>query len=634
MKKLIISAIVVLGTLSATAQQKGFYLTAGGSLGANNFRYALDNNKSVPQLGFGGSLGLQYFFTKHWGLGTGIGLSFYNSKGDYSNSSQNDPVHYSFGGMHDDDPGPLGNDYKNYNLMLGLNDWTETQKGYFLEVPLMLMYQTKWGASEKVGMYFGIGAKVQIPIISQEYEVKDGSQLSVSAYYPTPDMTLPDPNGPDMSNHGYGTNSKTGFNGDMDLKTGFAATGELGFLFSLSRRVDLTLGAYLDYGFTDIKNGNKTDEGYLINPENRAKTIQPSAYVGDNLQYNGYVNSYAVDKVNLFGVGGKVGLRIKLGKIKKDEKVAENKIIEHVAKPEKYLYNLWVLDSLTRQPILTQVNINCQDCPKTDVQGFYSSDKDTTKLDLYPANTYKIAVTKLGFPVYNTQFTTTPEQRNITLLMPLHPRLGGTVKNNQNKVLPEVSIQVRSNNEKNYNALTDNDGNFNIPSIDAGVNYVIVASKAGYVSDTITLDIPSAPDKLQPSYVVMRLDNTGMQLFPVKKIIMPATVLFDFDKWDLRPEAKVEIKTIIPMLNENPNVQISVDGHTDVRGSAKYNQTLSEKRANSVRDFMIEQGITPNRVKARGYGFTHLLNHCKPKVQCTEEEHQENRRVEFIFNEK
>ncbi len=623
----------MLVTLSAAAQQKGLYLTVGGSLGANNFSYTLDNdNKSIPQLGFGGSLGLQYFFTRHWGLGTSVGLSYYNSKGDYSNSWQNDPAHYLFNGMHDDDPGPLGDDYKNYNLMLNLDNWTETQKGYFLEVPLMLMYQTKWGAAEKVGMYFGIGAKVQIPIISQEYEVKNNSQLSVSAYYPTPDMTLPDPNGPDVSSHGYGTSTKTGLKGDMNLKTGFAATGELGFLFSLSQRVDLTLGAYLDYGLTDIKDGSKASEGYLIEPENGSKTIQPSAYVGDNLAYNGYVNSSATDEVNLFGLGGKVGLRIKLGKIEKKEKVET--VAAEPAKPEKYPYSLWVLDSLTRTPLLTQVSINCTNCPKTDAQTFYSSEKDMTALDLYPNNTYNVAINKMGFPIYSTQVTTTPEQKSMILLMPLHPRVSGTIKNSQNKVLPNVNIQVQGNNGANYSAVTDNNGNFAIPSIATGANYTITAAKTGYVTDTMHLEIPSAPDKLQPSYVVMNLDSTGMQLRPVKKIIMSATVLFDFDKSDLRTEAKIEIRNIIPMLNENPNIQISVDGHTDARGTAKYNQSLSERRANSVRDYMIEQGIDPSRIKAHGYGFTRLLNKCKPKVQCTEEEHQENRRVEFLFNEK
>ncbi len=320
MKKLIILTIIVLGAFLAKAQQKGFYLTVDGHLGANNFCYTLNGgNKSVPQLGWGGSLGLQYFFTRHWGIGTGLGISFYNSRGNYSNSSQDDPAHYAFNGMHDDDLGLLNDNYKDYTLLLGLDNWTETQTGYFLEVPLMLRYQTKWGKAEKVGMYFGVGAKVQIPIISQKYGVKDGSQLSVSAYYPIPDLTLPDSDGPDVSVHGYGVNTKTGYKGDMDLKISFAASAELGFLFSLSRRVDLTLGAYLDYGFNNIKKDNKTSEAYLISPENGEKTIQPSSYVGDHLQYQGYINSYTTENVNLLGMGWKIGLRIKLGKLTESE---------------------------------------------------------------------------------------------------------------------------------------------------------------------------------------------------------------------------------------------------------------------------------------------------------------------------
>ncbi len=353
MKRFIFILTMLLATVAATAQQKGLYLTAGLGLGANNFRYTLDNNNTgIPQLGFGGSVGVQYFFTRHWGLATGLGISFYNSKGHYANAWDNDPQHYSFDNMYDDDfRYVFGNDYTNYTLRLSLDNWTEVQQGYFLEIPLMLMYQTKWGASQSWGMYFGVGAKAQIPVISQTYEVKSGSELDVSAYYPTPDLVLPEPDGPDVSWHGYGTNDKITYNGDMDVKTSFALSGEIGFLKTLSPRVDLTLGAYLDYGLNNIKDGNKIEGDYLIGPENNAKTIHPSNYVGDKLQYNGYVNSHAVDNVNLFGIGGKIGVRIKIGKLEDiKQKVDEEPVI-----PQKSRIDTVYVINLTK---------SCDTCPK------------------------------------------------------------------------------------------------------------------------------------------------------------------------------------------------------------------------------------------------------------------------------
>lgn len=326
MKKIILALLLASAAFVSNAQEKGFFLTGAGSLGMNSFRYTLDvDHSSTPKVGYGGAIGVQYYFTPNWGVATGVGLSFYNSKATFSTSWNDNSKYYSFEGMYDNDP-LVPNEQ--YILRLGLNNWTETQQAYFLEVPLMLMYQTRWGLKKTIGMYFGIGAKVQIPILNEEFSVENESELSVLGYYPASGMTLGDDY--QRTNYGFGKDNHIGYSGDLDLKTGFAASGEIGFLFDISPRLDLTVGAYLDYGFTDIRKGNKTNGGYLIEPENGTKTIQPSDYIGDNLQYNGYVNSYAVDKVNLLSYGAKVGVRVKLGKVK--ERPSEEEIAAKSAK--------------------------------------------------------------------------------------------------------------------------------------------------------------------------------------------------------------------------------------------------------------------------------------------------------------
>lgn len=633
MKKIKCISVIalLLGAVSLPAQQKGLYLTVGGSLGANHYRYFLDNDdRSVPQLGFGGNLGVQYFFTKHWGLASGVGISYYQSKGYYANSWENDPEHYLFNGMYDDDfRYAFGDDYTNYALRLGLNDWREVQQGYFFEIPLMFMYQTKWGKRQSWGMYAGVGGKVQLPVISQTYRVKTGSELSVAAYYEKPDLVLPDPYGPDVSWHGYGTNSDTGYRGDMDVKPSFALSGEIGFLKSLSPRVDLMLGAYLDYGLNNIKDGNKTDEGYLIYPENNAKTIHPSAYVGDHLAYNGYVNSHAVDNVNLIGVGGKVGVRIRLGKDKKEEKpVEETKPLVVEVKPKKIQYTVLVLDSLTRKPMAAQVTFTCQNCTHPDDVAINSLADKAVPVDLHRSNKYSVTIVRDGFAPYHTELVTT-SQKDIELVVPLRPQVAGAVKNIKDNALPGVNIRLTDTTGKSYETKTDAGGKYQFPSVDTGKHYLVIASKPGYMPDTLHLDIPAEPDRLQPVY-----NLPDIRLKPVKKMTLSATVLFDLDKFDLRAEAMREINAIIPMLKENPNIQIAVGGHTDSRGSAAHNLALSQNRANMVRTYMIQQGISPDRIKATGYGLTRLLNRCKPGVKCSEAEHQVNRRVEFIFMEK
>lgn len=106
-------------------------------------------------------------------------------------------------------------------------------------------------------------------------------------------------------------------------------------------------------------------------------------------------------------------------------------------------------------------------------------------------------------------------------------------------------------------------------------------------------------------------------------------ILYDLNSATLRPESKDSLNGLIQTLRDNPNITIELMSHTDSRGSAKSNIDLSQRRAQSVVDYLISQQIDPDRMKAKGYGETKLLNKCKDGVPCTEEEHQRNRRTEF-----
>ena len=78
-------------------------------------------------------------------------------------------------------------------------------------------------------------------------------------------------------------------------------------------------------------------------------------------------------------------------------------------------------------------------------------------------------------------------------------------------------------------------------------------------------------------------------------------------------------------------MKIDVRSHTDSRQTHKYNEKLSDRRAKSIIAWMIGQGIEANRLTGRGYGETQLINKCSDDVECTEDEHQVNRRSEFII---
>jgi len=102
---------------------------------------------------------------------------------------------------------------------------------------------------------------------------------------------------------------------------------------------------------------------------------------------------------------------------------------------------------------------------------------------------------------------------------------------------------------------------------------------------------------------------------------------YDLDKYNIRPDASVVLDKLAKILLDNPNVRIEIGSHTDSRATAEYNMELSQKRSESVVDYLVSKGIERSRLVAKGYGESQLINKCADGVPCTEQEHQANRRT-------
>lgn len=111
-------------------------------------------------------------------------------------------------------------------------------------------------------------------------------------------------------------------------------------------------------------------------------------------------------------------------------------------------------------------------------------------------------------------------------------------------------------------------------------------------------------------------------------------IYYDFDKWELNPQAKYQLAKLITILQKNPHIKVEVVSHTDSRASNEYNLTLSKKRADAVVAFVRAAGIGSNRIAGVGMGESKLVNHCGNEANCTEEEHAQNRRTEFTISAK
>jgi len=124
---------------------------------------------------------------------------------------------------------------------------------------------------------------------------------------------------------------------------------------------------------------------------------------------------------------------------------------------------------------------------------------------------------------------------------------------------------------------------------------------------------------------------TNIELEPAKldRRIQIQNIYYDFDKWDIRPDAAERLDVVVTLMNDNPGLSVELGSHTDSRGNDDYNQELSQKRAAAAVAYIVSEGVDSARITAKGYGESQLVNRCRNGAICSEEEHQQNRRTEL-----
>jgi outer membrane protein OmpA-like peptidoglycan-associated protein/tetratricopeptide (TPR) repeat protein len=170
--------------------------------------------------------------------------------------------------------------------------------------------------------------------------------------------------------------------------------------------------------------------------------------------------------------------------------------------------------------------------------------------------------------------------------------------------------------------VTDEQGNYSIKG-DFNTSYVVSTNPDGYFAKSESFNTYNATNDS------MRVDLL-LEKIIINKPIVLENIYYDFDKWNIRPDAAIELDKLVIILKENPKIVIELGSHTDCRGIDAYNIILSQRRAQSAVDYIvIKGGIESSRISAKGYGETQHVNKCKNNVLCTEAEHQQNRRTEF-----
>jgi peptidoglycan-associated lipoprotein len=179
-------------------------------------------------------------------------------------------------------------------------------------------------------------------------------------------------------------------------------------------------------------------------------------------------------------------------------------------------------------------------------------------------------------------------------LPPLRFNVTGLVKDEKTGSPIQGSVvQLIASDGSNLQAETGASGDFKF-TLKQDVDYIFLASKRGYLNGK-EKETTKAQEKSR-DYMVTIL------LTAIDKPIELPNIFYDFGKWDLRPESMVSLDKLVETLNDNPNVTIELMSHTDSRDTEEYNLDLSQKRAQSVVQYLIEKGIDPARLSPKGYG--------------------------------
>jgi peptidoglycan-associated lipoprotein len=170
------------------------------------------------------------------------------------------------------------------------------------------------------------------------------------------------------------------------------------------------------------------------------------------------------------------------------------------------------------------------------------------------------------------------------------------------------------------------DGKFSL-ELEPDTDYRFLASQPGYLNQEASFSTKGIGKDPRNPVQTFEVEIVLDRIYLNQEITLE-NIYYDFDKWDIRDDAKPTLNKLAKDLTLNPGIRIQMGSHTDCRGNLRYNEDLSQRRAQSAVSYLISQGVSPDRLEAIGYGESSPAVNCICS-QCTEDEHQENRRTTF-----
>ena len=198
-----------------------------------------------------------------------------------------------------------------------------------------------------------------------------------------------------------------------------------------------------------------------------------------------------------------------------------------------------------------------------------------------------------------------------------------------NRPLKQAKVIITdSHNNIISETLTNDDGHFNIgyQNFDGSPKTLTISSNSYYTYSELMPENKKTYE-IELNKVTDNQIVNGMDIAESLNVV----IYFDFDEYDILPESELELQKIVETMKLHPGIKLEIISHTDSRGSNQYNLELSNNRAYATLNYLIDKGISANRLTAKGYGNTQPVNHCNRETKCTEEEHAKNRRSQFLI---
>jgi outer membrane protein OmpA-like peptidoglycan-associated protein len=573
----IIAALML--TAAATAQtQHEVSVYAGGGLGTLQDKFI--EGKGKQNFGGNAGFGYTYFFNKHWGLGTGIGASFFSGKYNIPSLPEQYNIPNGFG---------LGEDFDFRYVAEG---YSERQRTIFLDIPLMAHFQ--------IGKFYAaLGGKIGIPVNTTFKNSLDRLRTAAQTSYTgqTGEVIELEYNMPEI---GLGYFDNISNNGKLRFKPAFFASAEVGTKLKLSEKLSLYIGAYIDYGLNNIKKEGAEQPFIDYNNttfNNAPAVFHPNSILSSTAQQTG---KPMVERVAPLAAGIRLTLAFGWGKF------SEPKPKPIVIPTSKIVVR--TIDKVTNSNINAEVNITLDD--QEVLKGKTSSGLFSAKLK---HGEYMVKATVEGYFADEQVFNHIAADTVLLALQPVPPPVMYVrLTDNATNAAIDGEVSIIQNNTEVYRGKSK-DGLVSA-ELPKG-NYTVKSTTEGYIYGEQTFNH-------------IGNDTLTVTLQEIKKdvVIVLKNLFFAFDKANILPESEPELNRLYQFLIDNPTVRIKIVGHTDNKGTIQYNQTLSDNRAKSVLNDLIERGISASRLTSEGKNFSVPVD-----TNDTEEGRANNRRVEFVI---